>query len=342
MYSFKDDYSEWGHPHIMQALIDNNNDQQPWYGNDIYSLQAKELIKEHIQQPDAHIHFVSWWTQANLIVIAATLRPHESVICAATGHINIHEAGAIEAIGHKINEIKSDNGKITPDQIQQIIDNHQEAPHMVKPKMVYISQTTEVGTIYSYEELQQLSTYCKNQWLLLFLDGARLWSALAASDDSLTMQHIAQYTDIFYIGWTKNGTLFGEAIVITNQQLQTDFDYHIKQRWWLLAKWRAIGVQFRELFTNNLYITLATHANKMASKLTQWIQKKWYSFLTDSVTNQLFPVFDNKLIESISKQYWFYTRQKINKTETAIRLVTSRATNEQKVDEFLTLIPPQN
>ena len=335
MYSFENDYCEGCHPGILEKLLQTNLEQQEGYGDDEYSKQAKELIKQKIKNPNADIHFVSGGTQANLIVISAALRPHESVVCANTGHINTHEAGAIEATGHKINFINSNDGKVRVNDVQAILDEHVTVPHMVKPKMVYISNSTEVGTIYKKQELLELYTFCKNKGLYLFMDGARLGSALCACDNDVTLVDIAKLTDIFYIGGTKNGALIGEAIVINNEKLKEDFDFHLKQKGALLSKGRLLGIQFLELFKEDLFFTLATHANAMAMKITNVIKEKGFSFLTESTSNQIFPILPIKAIDTLLKKYKFFVWQKMDKENSAIRLVTSWATDEKVVNKFI-------
>ena len=334
-YSFKNDYSEGCYPSILEALARTNLEQQEGYGEDDYCLQAKEIIRNIVANPNADVHFVSGGTQANLMVVAAALKPFESVICANTGHVQVHEAGAIEATGHKINTIVTNDGKIRPTDIQIILDEHTNVPHMVVPKMVYISNSTEVGTIYKKQELEALSSFCRSKKLYLFLDGARLGSALMAEDNNLTLAEIASLTDVFYIGGTKNGALLGEAIVINNDNLKTDFSFHLKQRGALMAKERLFGVQFTELFKNNLYFTLASHANAMAKKLADTIKASGFALLVESTTNQIFPILPNKIIAELEKSYGFYVWQKIDDQGSAIRLVTSWATGEEAVNQFI-------
>ncbi|SHJ70987.1 L-threonine aldolase [Anaerobranca californiensis DSM 14826] len=333
MYSFKNDYSEGAHPNILKALMETNLEQQEGYGEDKYSKLAKEAIKAKIKSK-GEIHFVSGGTQANLIVISSALKPYQSVISAETGHINIHETGAVEATGHKINTIKSENGKLTVDKIKEIVEFHVDE-HMVKPKMVYISNTTEVGTVYKKRELEEIYAYCQNNGLYLFLDGARLGSALLSKENDLTLEDLGKLTDVFYIGGTKNGALIGEAIVINNQELMEDFRFYIKQRGALLAKGRLLGIQFLELFKDDLYFRLAEHANLMAEKLKEGIEKRGFRFLTPPVSNQIFPILPNNLIERLERKFAFYTWCKIDDDFSAIRLVTSWATTEEGVKAFL-------
>jgi len=335
LYSFRDDYSEGCHSSILDMLQKTNLEQQSGYGDDDYSCKAKEFIKKKVVDEHVDVYFTSGGTQANLIVISSALRPHESVISACTGHINGHEAGAIEATGHKINTIVSCDGKIRINDIQKVLDEHAHVPHVVKPKMVYISNSTEIGTIYQKQELEELYEYCQKNSLYLFLDGARLGSALCASTNDLLLEDIARLTDIFYIGGTKNGALLGEAIVISNERLKEDFAYQLKQKGALMSKGRLLGIQFFVLFENNLFFDLAKHANKMAEKLTNAIKKENYNFLTESQTNQIFPILPNTLIEKLEKKFEFYVWKEIDTKNSAIRLVTSWATQENRVDEFI-------
>ena len=334
MYRFKDDYSEGCHPNILEALAKANLVQTEGYGDDIYTQKAIEIIRKKIENPNAFIHFVSGGTQANLIVIGSMLKPYESVISAKTGHINIHEAGAVENTGHKINEIVTSNGKITPQQIKEVLDMHTDE-HMVKPRLVFISNSTEIGTIYTKSELEEISNFCKSNDLYLYMDGARIGSALTSVDNDLTLADIARLTDIFYIGGTKNGALAAEAIVINNPEFNTNFRFYLKQKGALLAKGRLAGIQFGELFKDDLFFDLALYANKMADKLRKGIMQNGFSFLTQSSTNQIFPIFPNKLIEKLNKKYNFYVWTSIDDTHSAARLVTSWATKQEAVDDFI-------
>lgn len=335
-YSFKNDYSEGAHPLILQKLMETNLEQAVGYGEDDYCKEASALIKKELQK-DSAIHFVSGGTQANLIVISSILRPYESVIAAESGHIAVHETGAIEATGHKINTIPTTNGKITTAQIDTVLKTHTDE-HMVKPKMVYISNSTEVGSVYNKAELTEIYTFCKANNLILFVDGARLASALTSTKCDLTLADLANLTDVFYIGGTKNGALLGEAIVINNSTLDENFRYNIKQKGGMLAKGRLIGIQFSELFKNNLFFELGKHANAMANKLAEEISNKGYDFLTEPSSNQIFPILPNHKIEELQQDFEFYSWQKIDDNNSAVRLVTSWATPEEKVLEFINKI----
>ncbi|MGG0740667.1 threonine aldolase family protein [Niallia taxi] len=334
MYSFKNDYSEGAHPKILQGLIETNLVQEAGYGEDSFTLQAIDLIKEKMENTDVDIHLLSGGTQTNLTAISAFLRPHEAAIAPASGHIFVHETGAIEATGHKVVTIDTEDGKLTPAHIQQVLDEHTDE-HMVKPKLVYISNSTEIGSIYQKSELQELKSFCANHNLLLFLDGARLGSALCADNNDLQLSDLPNLVDAFYIGGTKNGALLGEALVIVHEDLKADFRYHIKQKGALLAKGRLLGIQFLELFRDDLFFELAEHANKMAGLLREGLQKENIEFLIDSPTNQIFPILPNERIQKLQKNYAFIVWSKFDADRSTIRLVTSWATKEEAVHQFL-------
>ncbi len=335
MYSFTNDYSEGAHPHILKALMDTNLTQHIGYGMDEdHCAKARELIRKECARDDAQVHFLVGGTQANLIVIASALRPWEAVICASTGHINVHETGAVEATGHKVLAVPSDDGKVTPEMVRQVLEAHTDE-HMVKPKMVYISNTTEIGTQYSKEDLDALSRFCRQKDLYLFLDGARLGSALTSSVNDLTIADIAALTDVFYIGGTKNGALMGEAVVILNPDLDREFRFMIKQRGAMLAKGWLLGIQFETLFSDGLFYEMASHANRMADILRTGLEECGYSFFADSRSNQLFPILPDTLIEKLSEDFSFIIQDRVDESSHAVRLVTSWATPEEAVHAFL-------
>lgn len=334
-HSFHNDYSEGAHPALLKILSESNLIQEDGYGNDGLSGQARDLIRKTMESPDAGIHFVSGGTQANLVVLGSILKPHESVIAAETAHIHIHEAGAIESTGHKINTVPSNDGKITADQIQMVLDGHTDE-HMVKPGAVFISNSTELGTVYTARELESISRICRSHGLYLYMDGARLGSALMSKESDLDVSGLKRFADIYYIGGTKNGALMGEAIVINHPDLQKDFRYHLKQRGALLAKGRLPGAQFLGLFENGLFFNLAKHANTMAGKMAHHFGERGYTFLAPPSTNQIFPVLPDDVIARLQELYGFYVWKKMSRNTSAIRLVTSWATREETVDEFLT------
>lgn len=333
-YSFQNDYSEGAHPKILEALAKSNLSQELGYGEDQFCLEAAGRIHAAIGNPDADIHFVSGGTQANMLMLSSFLRPFESVIAVDSGHICVHETGAIEQTGHKINTVKGQDGKVTVREIQEVVAGHGDE-HMVKPRVVFISHSTEIGTIYSANEMREISALCKELNLYLYLDGARLGSALTSRSSDIDLREICSLVDAFYIGGTKNGALLGEALVINHPRLKPDFRYCIKQRGALLSKGRLLGIQFNELFRDNLYFDLARNANRMAERLTNGISSLGYGFLTDSPTNQIFPILPNTVIEKMNQMYRFYVWSKVDETRSSIRLVTSWATSEKPVDEFL-------
>lgn len=334
-YSFRNDYSEGCHPNILKALVQFNFDQQNAYGQDDYCLTAEQIIRERISNPKAKVHFVSGGTQANLIVISAFLKPHESVISANTGHISTNEAGAIEFTGHKVHSIETANGKLHPKHIQGILDTHQNKPHQVKPKLVYISNATEIGTTYSKIELENLSKFCKENDLYLFMDGARMANALVAYDNDLFLEDIAKLTDAFYLGGTKNGALLGEAIVINNEDLQPEFGFHIKQKGAMLAKGRLLGIQFLELMKDDLYLQLAAFANEQAMNIKAAFSEIGCEFLTETYTNQIFPILTSVQSEKLSENFEFYNWKKMDDGKVAIRLITSWSTNSDAVNQLI-------
>ena len=255
MYSFKNDYSEGAHPRILEKLLKTNLEQTEGYGKDKYCIEAENLIKNKLNNKDVNIHFISGGTQTNLIAISAFLRPYEAAISANTGHIQVNEAGSIESTGHKVIPVNVEDGKLRKEDVLYVLSKYTNE-HVVKPKLVYISNSTEIGTIYTKSELEGLSLVCRENNLILFMDGARLGSALACKQNDLTFEDISKLTDAFYIGGTKNGALLGEALVICNKNLQEDFRYNLKQKGAMLAKGRLLGIQFTELFKDDLYIEI--------------------------------------------------------------------------------------
>lgn len=337
MYSFNNDYSEGAHPRILDKLVATNLEQTVGYGLDKYCLEAEQLILDHIKSPNSHVHFISGGTQTNLLAISAFLKPYEAVMTVSTAHINVHETGSIEATGHKIITKPTNDGKITPEIIDEFMELHKDE-HMVKPALIYISDSTEVGTIYTKAELTKIREKSKEYGLILFMDGARLGTALMSDANDLTMEDIAKLTDAFYIGGTKNGALFGEALVINDEKLNNDFRYMEKQRGAMLAKGRILGIQFMELFKDNLFYELAAHANECAEKIKEALFEKDIEFKYEPESNQLFPIFTYEQIEKLSKDYLFSIDSKIDDESACVRIVTSWATKEDKVDEFVQAI----
>ena len=334
MYSFKNDYSEGAHPRILEALMESNLEQDEGYGEDCYSTRAVQLLKQKIKRDDIDIHFFSGGTQTNLTAISAFLKPHEAAIAANTGHILVHETGSVEATGHKVISIQVNDGKLNAELIKAVLDSHTDE-HMVKPRLVYISDPTEIGSIYTKAELDQISSFCRGNNLLLFLDGARLGSALCSDKNDLELSDLGILCDAFYIGGTKNGALLGEALVICKDSLKEDFRFHMKQKGALLAKGRLLGIQFLELFKDDLYFDLAKHANRMADLLRENIGGMGFKFLTDSPSNQIFPIFPNWIIRKLEEKYSFYVWSQADGESSSIRLVTSWATREDAVLAFI-------
>ena len=334
MIFFRSDYSQGAHPQVLDALIKTNLEHTDGYGEDAHCYKAADMIKKMIQKPDAEVHFFVGGTPANFTCITAFLRPHEAVLAPRTAHIYMHETGAIEARGHKVVNLTPIDGKISTVQIEKSLAEHEDE-HMVWQKMVYISQSTEIGTIYSKAELTALSEFCRKNEMYLYIDGARLGCALTAPGNDLTLSDIASLTDAFYIGGTKNGALFGEAVVITNPALMPYFRYITKQQAGLLAKGRLLGVQFEALFEDGLYFRLAEHSNALAKKLRDGIAAKGYAFFVDSPTNQIFPIMPEALVEKLEEKYFFYRWQPMDDGQICIRLVTSWGSSEEDVASFL-------
>lgn len=332
--SFKNDYSEGAHPKVLETLSATNDRQEAGYGQDGISQQARRLIHELIGQSQSAIFFVSGGTQANQLVISHLLRPYQSVIAVDSGHIHVHETGAIENSGHKINAVPHKDGKISVEAIREVLHNHPDH-HMVMPKLVYLSQCTELGTIYSKNELKEISEFCQSHDLRLFVDGARLGTALTADTNDLTLEDLAIYCDAFYIGATKNGGLLGEAIVFPDPQLAEGFHYYLKQKGALLAKGRILGAQFYALLEAGLFFDLGRQANQMAKKLTQELINREYRFAFPPTSNQIFPILPLTHIERLKQNYDFYVWKNINSDAAVVRLVCSWATPEDAVDKFI-------
>jgi threonine aldolase len=336
-YSFLDDYSEGAHPDILRALTESNYVQQAPYGADSHSEDAANRIKAHLGEGfQGAIHFVASGTMANIVSISSCLRPHEAVIAVASGHIVMREAGAIEATGHKLITVPAVDGKITTTAIEGALASNAHAPHMAKPRLIYLSNATETGTIYTLAELGDLSALARRRGLILFLDGARLGAALASPKNDASLADIAALVDLFWIGGTKVGALLGEAIVVCNPALSEDFAFHLKQRGGMLAKGRLLGIQFQALFgADNLFSSLARHANAMAAKLAAGIVSAGHGLAADTETNQVFPILPNAVVSALQPRFGFYVWGKADDDHSVIRLVTSWATDERQVDAFL-------
>ncbi len=338
MFNFKNDYSEGCHPRILDALNRTNLEQTVGYGLDEHCANAAALIRKAIGCERADVHFLVGGTQTNLTAISAFLRPHHCVLAAATGHVNVHETGAIEATGHKVVTRPTSNGKLTAALIQEMVDEHTDE-HMVKPGLVYLSQSTELGTVYTKAELETIHACCRKNNLLLYVDGARLACALTSNACDVTLTDLPRLCDAFYIGGTKNGMLFGEALVIVNDALKKDFRFLIKQRGGMLAKGRLLGIQFEEQFRDGLYLELGRHANAMAQRLQDGLIAKGYPMLQHSPTNQVIPILTQEQYEHFPSFALFETWATLPDGCKAIRLVTSWATEQNTVDSFLNQLP---
>ncbi len=338
MIRFECDYAEGAHPLILQKLCDTNMEQTPGYGVDIHCETARKHIRDACLSPDADIHFLVGGTQTNATVISSILRPHQGVICASTGHINVHESGAIEASGHKVLSLPGEDGKITAQQIEDLILGHfhdENFEHMVQPGMVYLSWPTENGTIYSKNELLAINSVCRRCRIPLYIDGARMGYGLMSDSCDLTLPDFATLADIFYIGGTKVGAMFGEAVVITDPDLKTDFRYLIKQNGGMLAKGRLLGIQFETLFEDGLYCRIARHAVTQAMRIRQAFQHKGIPLLYDSYTNQQYPILNQIQIDQLSRRYSFCFWERVDEKRSAVRFCTSWATSETDVDQLL-------
>ena len=338
MIYFNNDYSEGCHPKVMDALVRTNMNQSYGYSEDEYCAAAAAKIRALCGREDAAVHFLVGGTQTNLIVISAALRPHQAALCPGGGHINTHETGAIEATGHKVMTVPSDDGKITANQVRQTVLAHRadsSFEHMVQPGMVYVSNPTENGTMYTKAELQDLRAACDACGIPLFLDGARMGYALCAPGNDLFMEDYAALCDVFYIGGTKCGMLMGEAVVICNPALQKDFRYLIKQKGGMLAKGRLLGVQFEEMFKDGLYEEACGHGIKMALKLKQGLVEKGYEFLFDSNSNQQFPILTEEKRAQLAEKYEFAFWERVDENRVGVRFCTSWATKESAIDALL-------
>lgn len=337
MVYFRSDYSQGAHPKVMDALIKTNEEHTDGYGVDLHCENAARMIRGLTGVEDCDVHMMIGGTPCNVTVIAASLRPYESVIAARTGHAYFHETGAVEATGHRIVAMDAVNGKLTPELIDRAMEEYQDE-HTPLPRLVYISQPTEIGTVYGKAELTALAEKCREHDLLLYADGARLGSALTCRENDLSIKELARLCDAFYIGGTKNGALFGEALVIKNRQMRDHFRFMIKRQGGLLAKGRLIGVQFEALLEggeNSLYFQIADHANRLAAELREGLKKLNVRFSGDSPTNQVFPILPTEVVKELQKEFFFYEWAPEKDGMTAIRLVTGWGTKEAEVRAFL-------
>ncbi len=335
MIFFHNDYSEGCHERILNRLAETNLEQTSGYGMDQYCAAAAAKIRELCGNENLGVHFLVGGTQTNMTVIAAALRPHQAPIGAVSAHINVHETGAVESTGHKVLSVPSEDGKITAQQVEQVAQAHYSMDgreHMVQPKMVYISNPTELGTIYSKQELTEISEVCKRFGLYFFVDGARLGYGMAAKGNDVTLEDMAKLCDVFYIGGTKVGALFGEAVVISNPALDEDFRYYIKQHGGMLAKGRLLGLQFETLMQDNLYMELGAYADALADQIRETLNELGASYLVPGVTNQIFPILSDAFLAELEKNFTFNEEKRVDDTHRAVRFCTSWATKKENVD----------
>lgn len=337
MIRFECDYAEGCHPSILAALSAANDEQTPGYGLDPHCDRARDLIRRACQCPDADVHFLVGGTQANTTVISAALRPHQGALCAAAGHINCHETGAVEAAGHKVLPLPSDDGKLTAAQIENAWQAHwsdANHEHVVQPGLVYLSHPTENGAVYSLAELTAISQVCRRRGLTLFVDGARLACGLAAQP-ALDLPALARLCDVFYIGGTKAGALFGEAVVIIKPELKTDFRYFIKRHGGMLAKGRLLGIQFECLMEDDLYFRLGRQAVDHALRLRAAFEEKGFPLRYDSMTNQQYPILPDAALAKLEEKYAFSFWEKVDEGHTAVRVCTSWHTTDEQVNALV-------
>ena len=337
MIYFRSDYSLGAHPKVMEALMETNMEHTDGYAEDRFSFETADMIREMIGRPDAHIHFLVGGTPTNTITIAAALRPYEGAISAASGHIYVHETGSVEATGHRVFAAPTEDGKLRPADIEKIMLLHEDE-HTVIPKLVYITHPTENGGVYTKAELKSLRECCDKHGLYLYMDGARLGTALTWPGNDVTLKDLPELTDAFYIGGTKIGTLFGEALVILNDEINDHFRYMVKRSCALLAKGRLIAIQLKALLEggeDSLYYQLSRHENQLAIKLAKGVQEKGYKLLIPHQTNQVFVIVDNDKIAQLEKDFFFYTWAPYDESSSVIRLVISWGSTEEDVDAIL-------
>ncbi len=338
MIRFGSDYQEGAHPRILKRLAEVNFEQSPGYGEDEFCAEARRLIREKCAAPEADVQFLVGGTQTNFTLLAAALRPHQGVIAADSGHIAVHETGAVEACGHKVIELPAVNGKLAAGQVSEYCRRHfadDSHEHMVMPGAVYISNPTELGTLYTRGELNALRGVCDHWNLMLYLDGARLGCGLASPENELDLPFLASVCDAFSIGGTKQGALFGEALVLLRDDLKRDFRYILKQRGGMLAKGWLLGLQFAELMRDGLYEELSDHAIHLAMRIRRALREANVSFLVDSPTNQQFPIFTDEQVRRLSAKYAFSDIRPLDDGRTAVRICTSWATRPEDVDQLI-------
>jgi threonine aldolase len=341
MLLFHNDYNETCHNTVLDKIAAYSSVQMPGYGLDQCCENASDLIRKACRNENLAVHFLVGGTQTNLTVISASLRPHQAVLSAYSGHINVHETGAVEATGHKIVPVPSDDGKLTAEQVEKYVNAQRcddSAEHTAQIKMVYISQSTELGTLYTLSELESISAVCRKYGLYLFVDGARLGYALTAMDQDVTLCDLARLCDVFYIGGTKCGAMFGEAVVISNTTIAEDFRYLIKRHGAMLAKGWLLGAQFEALFENGLYFDICRHANCLADQLRETLDELGYPLLIESRSNQVFPILPNDVLDKLSEHCTFMVQETVDDFHKAVRFCTSWATTQQSMDTLCTLL----
>lgn len=337
MLFFENDYGEGAHEKILERFRETNYEKLPGYETDRYCEQAKEKIKAACECPEAEVYFLAGGTQTNAVVIRSLLRPYEGVLAARTGHINCHEAGAIEYTGHKVLELPEHQGKIRAEELEAYLKTFygdESHEHMVFPGMVYLSHPTEYGTLYTREELEQIYGVCRENHLTLYVDGARLGYGLMSRETDVTLPFLAGCCDVFYIGGTKVGALCGEAVVFTKNNSPAHFMTLVKQQGAMPAKGRLLGVQFDTLFTDGLYWELGRRAIEMAELLKEVFHRKGYAFYLESPTNQQFLLLEDEEAERLSREVCFSFWEKPDETHTVVRFVTSWATQEEDIRQL--------
>ena len=341
MRYFHNDYNRMCHSAVLEKLTQVQDASMPGYGTDECCARSAALVRKLCGREDLAVHFLVGGTQANLTVIDAALRPHQAALCAVTGHINVHETGAVEATGHKVIGLPSEDGKLTARQIGEYAISHLtdgDREHTVQPKLVYISNSTELGTVYTRRELQEISETCKKFGYYLFVDGARLGYALTSRDSDLTMTDLAELCDVFYIGMTKVGAMFGECVVIANSAIAEDFRYLIKQHGGMLAKGWLLGAQFEALFENDLYFKIARHANEMADILRDTLAQLGYPLSVEGSTNQVFPILPDSLLDRLSEEVTYSPMGRVDDSHQTVRFCTSWATTREDVISLCDLL----
>ncbi len=332
MISFNNDYTELAHPRLLNKIVETNMEYDKPYGFDSYSEKAQDLIRKKLENNNVDVHFISGGTQTNVVAIASALYPYESIIATDIAHINAHETGAVEATGHKIYTFPHINGKLDIEVVKEFYNDAKDKEFIAIPKLVCITNSTEFGTYYTKKELEEIYGFCKENDLYLFIDGARMASALSAKNNDVKYSDLCNLCDMFYLGGTKNGAMLGEALVLVNDKLKKNYKCAIKQRGAMLAKGKLMSVQFYELFTDGLYVELGEHANKMADELRRVLKSNNIELFLESETNQIFAILDNKLISELVKEFVFAVDVIVDENRTLTRFVTSWATRLESIE----------